>query len=234
MPATGADLLNLAVQHVGETYHLGIFVPKDNPNWKGPWDCAEFTSWIVFQTAGVLYGCFNDFSNPATADAYSGYWDRDAAVLGNIVTLEEAARTPGAFVLRRPAASGIGHVVLSDGAGGTVEAHSSADGVIKSKLANRRWDTGILIPEVAYAQQAPVAVPPPATPVFRLTTSLMHGPVVQQIQSKLKDQGFDPGSADGVFGPHTQAAVSAFQLSLGMTPDGEVGPLTAKALGIAL
>ncbi len=62
----------------------------------------------------------------------------------------------------------------------------------------------------------------------------MHGPVVQQIQTSLKSNGFDPGVIDGVFGPHTQAAVTAFQLSLDLNPDGEVGPITAKALGIIL
>ena len=234
MPATGADLVKLGLQHVGEKYHLGILAPKDNGNWKGPWDCAEFASWLVYQTAGVLYGCFNDFSSPSTADAYTGYWDRDAAVLGHIITLEEAARTPGAAVLRRPAPGATGHIVLSDGKGGTVEAHSTADGVITSHLAGRRWDMGIVIPEIKYQALNPVAVAPPASTIYRLTTPLMHGPAVQQIQAKLKEKGFDSGTPDGVFGPHTHAAVVAFQVSLGLTPDGEVGPATSKALGIPL
>lgn len=234
MPPTGADLVNLASKHVGEKYHLGIMVPKDNANWIGPWDCAEFASWVVFQAAGVLYGCFNDFSNPSTADAYTGYWDRDAGVLGNIITLEEAARTPGAAVLRRPAPGAIGHVVFSDGKGGTVEAHSSADGVITSTLAERRWDMGILVPEIKYQAVDPVTVVPPATTIYRLMTPLMHGTVVQQIQAALKSNTCDPGTQDGVFGPHTEAAVVAFQLSRGLTPDGEVGLITAKALGVTL
>ena len=103
MPARGADLLQLGLKHVGEKYHLGIQVPKDNDNWIGPWDCAEFASWIVFQVSEVLFGCFNDSGNPASADAYTGYWDRDATTIGHIIPLDEAARTPGAAVLRRPA-----------------------------------------------------------------------------------------------------------------------------------
>lgn len=234
MPATGTDLVNLGLKHVSEKYHLGILAPKDNANWKGPWDCAEFASWIVYQTAGVLYGCFNDFSRPSTADAYTGYWDRDAAVLGHIITLEEAARTPGAAVLRRPAPGATGHIVLSDGKGGTVEAHSTADGVIRSHLAGRRWDMGILVPEIKYQALDPVPVPPPSVTIYRLTTPLMHGPVVTQIQMRLKEEALDPGQPDGVFGPHTHAAVVAFQCAHGLTPDGEVGPVTAKALGITL
>jgi catechol 2,3-dioxygenase-like lactoylglutathione lyase family enzyme len=234
MSANGADLLQLGLKHVGEKYHLGAAVPKDNAKWTGPWDCAEFASWIVFQVAGVLFGCSNDSGNPATADAYTGFWDRDAGVRGHIIPIDEAGRTPGAAVLRRPGPSGIGHIVLSDGMGGTVEAHSSADGVIQSKLAGRRWDMGILIPEINYQPLNPVTVPPPPSKIYRLAIPPMHGPMVQQIQTNLKQKGFDPGVIDGNFGPHTQAAVTALQLSLGLNPDGEVGPLTAQALGLTL
>jgi hypothetical protein len=92
---TGSAILQAALQHIGEKYVLGIQVPKDNPNWKGPWDCAEFVSWSVFQAAGILYGCDKDGGDPASADAYTGYWDRDSVNLGRTVSLDEAARTPG-------------------------------------------------------------------------------------------------------------------------------------------
>lgn len=71
----------------------------------------------------------------------------------------------GLAVLRGPGPSGIGHIVLSDGMAGTVEAHSSADGVIQSKLAGRRWDMGILIPEINYQPLNPVTVPPPPSKI---------------------------------------------------------------------
>jgi N-acetylmuramoyl-L-alanine amidase len=119
----------------------------------------------VFQVVGVLFGCSNDSGNPATADAYTGFWDRDAGIRGHIIPIDEAGRTPGAAVLRGPSPSGIGHIVLSDGMAGTVEAHSSADGVIQSKLAGRRWDMGILIPEINYQPLNPVTVPPPPSKI---------------------------------------------------------------------
>jgi N-acetylmuramoyl-L-alanine amidase len=231
-PASGVELVDLARRHQGEPYVLGVFVPKNNPSWKGPWDCAEFVSWVTFQVTGRLYGCERDFGDPSTADAFTGFWERDASELGEAVSVEKAARTPGAVVLRIPAPGAFGHVVISDGTGGTIEAHSPADGVIEGSLAARRWSTGILLPGVEYAEgrSFPVAAPPKT--VFRLTMPVMSGPMVRRIQSKLLAAGFDPGVQDGEFGPHTQAAVVAFQLARGLTPDGEVGPETAAALGV--
>src|SRR5438874_941604 len=61
MAVRGERILQLGRRHIGEPYVLGSLAPKNNPKWKGPWDCAEFASWLVFQAAGVLYGCASDF-----------------------------------------------------------------------------------------------------------------------------------------------------------------------------
>jgi len=53
---------------------------------------------------------------------------------------------------------------------------------------------------------------------------------VRGIQQALKDQGFDPGGVDGVWGRNTVAAVKAFQQARGLKADGIVGPATANAL----
>jgi catechol 2,3-dioxygenase-like lactoylglutathione lyase family enzyme len=229
---TGKAFIDLARKHIGESYLLGVQVAKNNPNWHGPWDCAEFASWVVFQVTGKLYGCDRDNGNPATADAFTGFWDRDARNLGEIISIADAARTPGAALLRVPQPGAIGHVVFSVGNGRTIEAHSHADGVIEGAIANRRWDMGILVPGVVYNQEPEVEVKPPDTPIFRLTTPLMHGPEINAIQRAVRDKGFDPGDIDGQFGPHTQAAIVAFQIQNGLIADGEVGPVTMRALGL--
>ncbi len=231
---TGEKIVHIARQHVSEKYVFGVLVPKNNANWKGPWDCAEFVSWAVFQAANTLYGCDKDSGDPANADAFTGYWNRDAGKLGQIISLEQAARTAGAAVLRLPQPGATGHIVISDGAGGTVEAHSPARGVIQSTLAERRWDTGILIPGITYGEGTTVSLAPPKAIIYRLQLPIMTGTNVAEIQQALARKGFDPGVADGEFGPHTQAAVVAFQLSNGMLADGEVGPQTATALGVSL
>ena len=58
-----------------------------------------------------------------------------------------------------------------------------------------------------------------------------RGQHVKDLQRELKHAGFDPGGVDGVFGPHTQAAVKAFQKSHGLTADGVVGHHTWGKLG---
>lgn len=146
---TGAQILALAREHIGEPYIFGAFAAKDNAAYGGPWDCAEFASWLVYQTAGVLYGVRDAGERPSLADAYTGYWLRDARKIGTLVTIDEATRTPGAFLLRSPVERR-GHVAVSDGMGGTVEAHSRASGVCARQVAGRVWTCGVLPPGIDY------------------------------------------------------------------------------------
>jgi putative chitinase len=59
------------------------------------------------------------------------------------------------------------------------------------------------------------------------------GPDVETLQITLKERGFNPGAADGDFGPATRAAVIAFQRSEGLLADGIAGPRTQRALKLA-
>lgn len=56
-------------------------------------------------------------------------------------------------------------------------------------------------------------------------------PTTKEIQSALKNAGFDPGSLDGKVGPRTRQAIKDFQKSKGLVPDGVVGPKTWTSLG---
>jgi len=56
------------------------------------------------------------------------------------------------------------------------------------------------------------------------------GPEVKQLQEQLNKLGYSVGTADGAFGPKTEAAVKKFQADKGLEADGVVGPKTQEAL----
>lgn len=57
-----------------------------------------------------------------------------------------------------------------------------------------------------------------------------RGESVRSLQRLLADQGYDPGSADGIFGAHTEAALEKFQAANGLDVDGIAGSQTWAAL----
>ena len=236
-----SEIARLASTRIGQQYVLGSRARYDDPDYRGPWDCAELATWAVRQVTGALVGV------SAAGDAYSGAWaeagGRPAIVLPDplpsdavrwtaprAIHPEVAAGTPGAILVRAPSAPGAsGHVaIVSSSSGATVEAYDTAHGVIASSAVGRRWTCGIVVPGVEYVLRR-ISLSSPA--VLRIGA---QGEVVRRIQVALAAAGHDPGAADGAFGPRTHAAVVSFQRAKHLVPDGEVGPRTAAALGISL
>lgn len=79
----------------------------------------------------------------------------------------------------------------------------------------------VLIPPVENPQAA-LAGGDPGRPTLRRG---MSGDLTRRLQVKLRI------TADGNFGPNTEAAVRRFQRDKGMVPDGIVGPKTWQAIG---
>ena len=167
--------------------------------------------------------------------ALASDWRDQAKKIGKIVPIESARRIPGAFLLRVPRRGKIGHVVVSDGFGGTIEAMGQAYGVRRGHISNRVWDLGILIPWISYpgavAELPPEPVPPSEEPVILSRNDMMQPDLrVEALQRALQAARFDPGPIDGLFGPLTEWAVFKYQHANGLEEDGEVGPQTGNAL----
>ncbi|HEX8233361.1 MAG TPA: peptidoglycan-binding domain-containing protein [Caulobacteraceae bacterium] len=222
---TGTALLELARTRVGEPY-VNKVVPKDDPDWHTYWDCAELASWAVYQVAGVLYGCTDNSRPPAKADAYTGAWQSDSEGPDRI-TVADAIKTPGAILLKfPPRKGGMGHIAISDGKGGTVEARGKAYGVVEHTAHGRRWNTGVLVPAIDYQSHSFAAGGRDSEPE--------PTQAIKAIQKALTNQGLYVGDATGVYDVTTEAAVTQFQESNGLNADGYVDEATAAALGVQL
>lgn len=225
-----ADLVDLLRQQVGKRYELGVSVDLTDPD-PPVFDCAELLSWGVYQLTRQLVGCLDDTAPIARAEPYSGSWAALATRRTDLrIAPEVAANTPGAVLVRAPSTTGgIGHVALSTGAGGTVEAYDSSRGVITSSAFRRRWTHGVMVPGLGYELRPALDLAAPS--VLR---PWARGANVLRVQAALRAAGFDPGALDGVYGPKTAKAVAQFQSARHLVPDGEVGPITAAALGVPL
>ena len=111
----------------------------------------------------------------------------------------------------------------------------AADGIVGQDTWNR------LFPVAGSAIENPIAndpvtadnseINPQAQPTnFPVLRRRMRGPAVRDLQERLRAKGFLRVSADGVFGPETQAAVKAAQGQYQLPADGIVGRATWEAL----
>lgn len=65
---------------------------------------------------------------------------------------------------------------------------------------------------------------------MRLLKYGSNGPAVQLLQLALVRAGYGPLDTDGLFGLATQSALQRFQRSMGLNPDGIMGPLSHRAI----
>jgi len=150
MNPTGQDLLKQAEESIGDEYVYGANVDISDPNWPGPWDCAEKITYDVYWVTKRIFGCIDNNAAMEDLEPYTGGWRQDVK-RGAVkqITVAKAAKTPGAILLRYR--QGGKHIVFVVGNGTTIEAKSEHYGVCRGKVGNlASWDYGILIPGVDY------------------------------------------------------------------------------------
>lgn len=228
----GMDVVKLAKTRIGEKYK-NVAVPLKNPNYHGPWDCAEFATWCAFHASGgkVILGYRSQHG-----EAHTTWWAEDAKKLGLVVSPKDASVNPGYFVMRLPVGSKMGHIAICEGDGEhSIEANSTATGVGRFSLwktpsgSVRKWDFGIKLPtiqEIAnlYAEQAN-----PANWWLAASAKPTHDIRVAAVQDALNATNIAT-KVDGLFTAGLATLIGKFQKREGLVVDGAVGGETAGAL----
>ncbi|MNK90136.1 N-acetylmuramoyl-L-alanine amidase CwlA precursor [compost metagenome] len=123
-------------------------------------------------------------------------------------------------------------MAISSGKGTTIEAAGVNLGVREGSVNGRLWHFFVLIPQLTYVATDFRAKPRQLPLLLEIKDPPMTGDLVKQVQQALSAKGVNPGVIDGEYGPHTAAAVQAFQTMNRLVADGVVGPATAKKLGV--
>jgi cell wall-associated NlpC family hydrolase len=206
--ATLDQFVAIALTQQGDPYVFGVEASFDDPD-PPAFDCSELVQWAAARI-GVRF-----------ADGAQN--QRDACRrAGTLVDVETGLRTRGALLFRIKEAPGDDHVAISLGNGRTIEARGRAYGVNVFSANGRPWTHAGLVPGFDRNGGGGSG--------GGLVRQPDRGEDVRRIQRRLQMHGFDPGPADGAFGPRTEAAVRAFQHAKGLEVDGIVGPLTRAAL----
>jgi hypothetical protein len=118
------------------------------------------------------------------------------------------------------------HVGVYIGDGSVVHAKGRDVGVVREPLSSTGWNRFGRLKCWGGGQSAVV--------YSRLLKNsgkpYLKGDDVYTVQRALESKGYDSGGVDGVYGPKTEKAVTAFQQTIGLVADGIVGPKTWAAL----
>lgn len=183
--------------------------PKSSCNgckWDGDrcFDCRGFTHWVLDQVGIKIEG---QGATMQYADK-SNWLER-----GDIADMPECVCC--VFVADGNKKSHTGLYVTGNH---TIE----CSGEVKEKELSSRW-THYAIPKGLYTEEEIQTIRRENKRPNRILRKGNSGSDVQNLQDLLNGLGYKCGTADGIFGSKTQAAVKAFQQDNGLVPDGVVG-----------
>lgn len=124
------------------------------------------------------------------------------------------------------------HVGLYIGEGKVIEAKGRDYGVVMSDFKDGKWNDAAR-PKWWTDSKQEETKPVINRKLMYVDGSMMRGDDVKLVQEKLKSEGFELGSIDGIYGHKTEQAVIDFQVKnkLKKVQYGVVDSKTAKALG---
>ncbi|MBQ1821057.1 MAG: peptidoglycan-binding protein [Clostridia bacterium] len=131
------------------------------------------------------------------------------------ITRSEVREGDMAFRISGGRAVHVGYAVAKDL---LIEAKGRDVGVVESKISG--WDRFGRPPFFS-------------SRILKLRNPYMRGEDVRRLQLALKEQGYDPGQTDGIYGKKTERAVKRFQRANGLKADGIAGKQTQFALGLS-
>lgn len=197
-------------------------------NGKQAYDCAQLTRYACKAGGQELVSGSN-------AQWKKTDWEKKG-------TIDSLPDVPGVILYHMDSNGEMSHTGVCVGNGYAVEARSAAYGVVKTAVKSRSWTHWAALPGVLnedgeqsstttnQAQESTSqAQNGTAGTVVTDMSTLRNGSTgtqVKVLQFLLNEKGFDCGSADGIWGKKTIAAVKAFQKAKGLTVDGVVGKNT--------
>jgi len=195
---------------------------------KQAYDCAQLTRYAC-KAAG------QELVSGANSQWRKVAWDKK----GTIDTLPDV---PGVILYHINSSGTMTHTGVYIGAGYAVEARAAKYGVVKTAVKDRTWTHWAALPGVLDGteinlrpddppteEQKPVTTTPqPEGGVITMNTlkNGSRGTQVKVLQWLLNEGGYDCGTADGIFGKKTLAAVKAYQKAEGLAVDGICGKNT--------
>ena len=178
-------------------------------------DCSGLFAWAFKQLGDSIYHGSNTI--------YNKYCSAKGTLSKGIRT-DGIALKPGTAVFTGTA-NDHGHIGLYIGNGDVIEAKGTQYGVVKSRVAEKKWTFWGELRDVTYGENQTET----AYPTLRKGDK---GDFVKKLQTALNKLGYDLGKwgIDGDFGSQTEKAVKAFQKDVGIGTDGVVGEKTWTAL----
>ena len=197
-------------------------------------DCSGMFYWAFKQLGGKMYH---------GSDTMYRKWCTSNGQLKSGARTDGQGLKPGTAVFVWKEAKGkYTHVGLYVGGDTVIEAAGAKQGVITSKVSNKKWTNWGELKGVDYSGTKPEPAPEPEPEKKPTLKRGSKGPYVVECQEDLIYLGYDVGKtgADGKFGANTEKAVKAFQKEhdgpdgRALKVDGIVGQATWWALDEAI